>query len=170
MRRLPLFLAVALLGAGLWAPGPVVAQSPPLPFPDVPPWHWAYKSVLMDQRAGLFVGYPTTPAELVANSVAQVYAGFVHAHATGAQAWVERFTYDRPSAWPGPLDRSQLVSFSVRDLRPVVTGDTATATFTVRTTIGTSTTTDRMRVDLRQVGGDWKIDYATLERGSVLFR
>ncbi|HXX40177.1 MAG TPA: hypothetical protein VEP50_18830 [bacterium] len=175
MQTFPFLVVLLTLAAGLWASGPVVAQSPPAPFPDVPPWHWAYQAVQQDEQAGLVIGYPATPRELVGNSIEQVYAGFAHARATGAQAWIERFTYNRPATWPDPLDRSRLVAFSLNELRVVVTGDTATAAFTAQVTTDTSaggaqTTASPMRIDLRQVDGDWKIDYATLAQGSTLFR
>jgi hypothetical protein len=32
-----------------------------VPFPDVPPWHWAANAVASDQAAGLVIGYPSTP-------------------------------------------------------------------------------------------------------------
>jgi hypothetical protein len=173
---LPL-MVLAMLGAGLWIPGPTDAQSPLAQFPDVPPWHWAYQAVLKDEQAGLFIGDPASPGELVANSIAQVYAGFAHVHGTDAQAWVERFTYDRPGTWPGPFERSRLVAFALRAVRPVVTGDMATATFTARVTIhtgmvagGEQTTTGPMQVGVRRINGDWRIDYATLARGSGIFR
>lgn len=139
-------------------------------FPDVPPWHWAYQGVLKNAQAGLFIGYPASPAALIENSITQVYEGFVNAHAQGAQAWIERFTFNRPAAWPAPLDRTQLASFSLRDMRPTVTGDAATATFVAETQTGAGPAATAMHVTLRLLEGDWKIDYATLAAGSSLFR
>jgi hypothetical protein len=139
-------------------------------FPDVPPWHWAYQGVLKDAQAGLLIGYPVTPAVLIENSITQVYDGFVHAHAQGAQAWIERFTFHRPAVWPAPLDRTELASFSLRDVRPTVTGDAATATFVAETLSGAGPARTAMHVALRLLEGDWKIDYATLAAGSSLFR
>ncbi len=171
MRILSSIGGLAILLSALWASDTALAQSPPAPFPDVPPWHWAYQAVLKDEQAGLVIGYPSSPAELVATSITQVYDSFVHAHATGAQAWAERFTYDRPSSWPGPLDRSQVTAFTLTGMRPVVTGDTATATFNASvTTAGAGTAVTPMRVTLRLMEGDWKIDYATLAQASPLFR
>jgi hypothetical protein len=165
------------------AGGPGLAQpAQPTPFPDVPPWHWAYRAVTTDQKAGLFIGYPATPAQLVQNSLVQVYGGFVHAQAAGAQAWVERFTYDRPADWPAPLEHSALAGFSLGAVSISVDGDTATASFiatqTVRGSAGTRSSTGRlrrtlrtpMRVRLRLSGQDWQVDYATLAAGSPVFR
>jgi hypothetical protein len=154
----------------------IVARAPAQPqtaaFPDVPPWHWAYNAIVQDSQAGIVVGYPAGPAELIANSVAQVYDAFVHAQVPGAQAWAERFTFDRPGRWPEPLTRSPLAGFTIRDVRIAVTGDTATAAFTaqriVRTTAGSSALP--MRVGLRLLDGDWQIDYATLAAGDPIFR
>lgn len=151
------------------------AAQPTLPFPDAPPWHWASAAVTNDAQAGLLVGYPSSPASLVANAVQQVYDGFVHAHAAGARAWVERFTYDRPSDWPAPLAGSHLGAFSLNDLTPVTTGGTGTVTFVARVTAQTAASGDQtrvvpMRVDLRLVGGDWQVDYASLAAGGAPFR
>ena len=85
MRILSSIGGLAILLSALWASDTALAQSPPAPFPDVPPWHWAYQAVLKDEQAGLVIGYPSSPAELVATSITQVYDSFVHAHATGAQ-------------------------------------------------------------------------------------
>ena len=145
------------------------AQPNAVDFPDVPPWHWAYQGVLKDAQAGLLIGYPATPAALIENSITQVYDGFVHAHARGAQGWIERFTFNRPAAWPAPLERTQLASFSLRDVRPTFTGDAATVTFVAETQAGARPATTPMRVTLRLLEGDWKIDYATLAAGSSLF-
>jgi hypothetical protein len=162
---------VVILTSALLSIVPAGAQPNAAGFPDVPPWHWAYQGVLRDAQAGLLIGYPASPAALIENSITQVYDGFVHAQARGAQAWVERFTYNRPAAWPGPLDRGQLVSFSVRDIRPAVNADAATASFVAETqTRAGQSATAPMRVRLRLMDGDWKIDYATLAADSVLFR
>ncbi len=170
LSRAVVFLASALL----WAAGgaPAAAQATQVvPFPDVPPWHWAYDAVVKAQRAGIFVGYPTTPAELAENSIVQVFAGFAHARASGAREWVERFTYNRPANWPAPLERSSLASFPLRDLRVSVEGDRASASFTatMRDREG-RTQTAPMRVALRYNGQDWQVDYGTLEAASPLFR
>jgi hypothetical protein len=159
--------AIAALMTGV----PAVAQSGSGGFPDVPPWHWAYQGVLKDAQAGLLIGYPAAPAVLIENSITQVYGGFAHAQTPQAQAWVERFTFNRPPIWPGPLQQARLAAFSVRDVRPAVTGETATASFVAatQTRTGQSVTTP-MRVTLRFTDGDWKIDYATLAAGSNLFR
>ncbi len=141
------------------------------PFPDVPPWHWAHDAVLKDQEAGMFVGYPATPAEFAQTSVTQVYEGFTHSGATGAQEWVERFSYNRPSTWPAPLQRSQIAQFTLRGMKVAVGDDTATATFTAAvTTRQGQVVTTPMRVALRHNGQDWQVDYATLQSGSALFR
>ena len=167
-----------LVGAGLLiitsallAGVPAGAQPNTGSFPDVPPWHWAYQGVLKGAQAGLFIGYPAAPEALIENSIAQVYDGFVHAHAQGAQGWIERFTYNRPAAWPAPLERTQLVSFSIRDVRPTITGNAATAAFVAETqTRGGQLATTPMRVNLRLMEGDWKVDYANLASASSLFR
>jgi hypothetical protein len=104
-----------------------------------------------------------------------VYDGFAHAQSPGAQAWVERFTYHRLAAWPAPLSHSAPVGFAVQDVHTTVMGDDAMATFTaqrlMRTSAGAVTTSiGPMRVGLRFVDGDWKIDYATLASGDPLFR
>lgn len=172
MRIGALVAAVLLvLMSALFTDLPAGAQPGGAGFPDVPPWHWAYQGVLKGAQAGLFIGYPATPAALIENSITQVYDSFVHAHAQGAQGWAERFTYNRPATWPGPLERSQLESFSVRDVRSTINGDTATAAFVAETqTRAGQPATAPMRVNLRLIDGDWKIDYATLASGSGLFR
>jgi hypothetical protein len=162
---------LVILAGALSTAAPADAQPNAAGFPDVPPWHWAYQGVLKGAQAGLFIGYPAAPGALIENSIAQVYDGFVHAQVRGAQGWVERFTYNRPSGWPGPLERAQLVSFSIRDVRPAITGDSATAVFVAETqSHGGQPATTPMRISLRLMDGDWKIDYATLASGSGLFR
>jgi hypothetical protein len=147
------------------------AQAPAAPSPDVPPWHWAYNALVRDAQAGLLIGYPTSPDELVMNAVMQVYEGFAHARTPEAQSWVERFTYNRPALWPGPLAHATLTSFALRGLAATVAGATATAAFTAQVTTGAGhTTTTPMRVSLRTIDGDWKVDYMTLAGGSALFR
>lgn len=147
------------------------AQTPTPPFPDVPPWHWAYQSVRRDADAGLLLGYPTPAAELVENSLTQVFDGFVHPRTPGAQAWVERFTYNRPASWPGPFERSSITRFVLTGVKTAVTGDAATATFTASVTARTGrATATPMRVGLRLIDGDWKIDYATLAGQNPNFR
>jgi len=139
--------------------------------PDVPPWHWASDAVTKDQGAGLVVGYPTAPAELAQNAITQVYDGFAHAGAKGAQEWVERFTYNRPASWPAPLARSEFGQATLSGMRVAVHDDTATAAFTAAvTTRQGRTVTTSMRVELRHIGGDWQVDYAGLAQGSALFR
>ncbi len=140
-------------------------------FPDVPPLHWASAAVTKDQGAGLVVGYPAAPAELAQNAIAQVYEGFAHAGAQGAQEWIERFTYNRPASWPTPLARSEFAQVTLSGMRVIVHDDTATAAFTAAVTIrGGRTVTTPMRVELRHIGGDWQVDYAGLAQGSALFR
>jgi hypothetical protein len=140
-------------------------------FPDVPPWHWASDAVTKDQGARLVVGYPAAPAELAQNAITQVYDGFAHAGAKGAQEWVERFSYNRPANWPAPLERSQFAQVTLSGMRVAVHDDTATAAFTaaVATRQGRTVTTP-MRVELRHNGGDWQVDYAGLASGSSFFR
>ena len=140
-------------------------------FPDVPPWHWAYDAVRKDQGAGMFVGYPAPPAALAQTSVTQIYEGFAHAGAPGAQEWVERFSYNRPSTWPAPLHRSQIAQFTLRGMKVAVGDETATATFTAAvTTRQGQVVMTSMRAALRHNGQDWQVDYATLQSGSALFR
>jgi hypothetical protein len=140
-------------------------------FPDVPPWHWASAAVTKDQGAGLVIGYPAAPVELAQNAIAQVYSGFAHAGAKGAQEWVERFTYNRPASWPAPLARSEFAQVTLSGMRMAVHDDTATAAFTAAvTTRQGRTVTTPMRVELRHIGGDWQVDYAGLAQGSALFR
>jgi hypothetical protein len=164
-------IGLLILASALLTGVPAGAQPNTAGFPDVPPWHWAYQGVLRDAQAGLLLGYPAAPDALIDNSITQVYDSFVHAQARGAQGWAERFTYNRPAAWPGPFERAQLASFSIRNLRPAVNGDTATASFVAETqTRGGPSATTPMRVTLRLMDGDWKIDYATLAAGSNVFR
>ncbi len=162
---------IALALAGLVIAGPAGAVNA---FPDVPPWHWAYPALIKDRDAGLIIGYPTAPADLVKNSLFQIYDGFVHGRAAGARDWVERFTYSRPAAWPAPLEHSPLAFFSLDPIAATVTGDTAVATFTATTTVreggGERTLRASMRVRLRLIDGDWKADYEMLAAGSPLFR
>jgi len=140
-------------------------------FPDVPPWHWASDAVMKDQGAGVIVGYPAAPADLVQNAIAQLYDGFAHAGATGAQAWVERFSYNRPATWPAPLARSEFAQVTLSGMRVAVHDDTATAVFTAAvTTRRGPTVTTPMRVELRYNGADWQVDYAGLASGSSFFR
>ncbi len=141
------------------------------PFPDVPPWHWAYDAITRDAAAGLIVGYPAAPADLIENSLTQVYDGFVHVGAKGAQGWVERFTYNRPAVWPAPFVHSQIAAFLLTGMRIAVTGEAATAQFSAAvTTRDGKTSTNQMRVQLRLSEGDWQVDYATLSAQSPLFR
>jgi len=150
--------------------GPAVAAGS-VPFPDVPPWHWASDAVMKDQGAGLVVGYPAAPAELAQNAVTQVYEGFAHAGAAGAREWVERFSHNRPANWPGPLQRSEVAQFTLNGMRVSVHDEAATATFTATvTTRQGRTVTTVMRVELRHSGPDWQVDYAGLASGSPLFR
>lgn len=160
---------LAAVAGGLLLGGPAAAAQPT--FPDVPPWHWAYDAVMKLQQAGVFTGYPTPPAELAENSLIQVYDGFAHAGAPGAQRWVERFTYNRPAGWPAPLQHTQIEGFSLTTVQVAVRADTATSTFTaaVRTRDG-KTATIPMRIGLRHNGQDWQVDYAALAAGSPLFR
>lgn len=140
-------------------------------FPDVPPWHWAYDAITRDAAAGLIVGYPVAPAELIENSLTQVYDGFVHSGARGAQEWVERFTYNRPTSWPAPIAHSQVAAFLLSGMRITVTGDVATAQFSAAvTTRDGKTSTSQMRVQLRLSRPDWQVDYATLSAASPVFR
>src|SRR5207245_9368888 len=128
------------------------------PFPDVPPWHWAYDSLTKVHDAGIVIGYPAAPGALVETSITQVYDAFAHAAAPGAQAWAERFTYNRPADWPAPFLRARLTGFSLSRMRPVITGETAVATFdaTVTTRDGRSLSAP-MRVQLRRTGEDWQV-------------
>jgi hypothetical protein len=164
--------AVAVLLLALAAgPGVAPARAAEVPFPDVPPWHWAHDAVQQDQDAGLFVGYPSTPAELAANSVMQVYDGFAHASAPGAQEWVERFTYNRPSGWPAPLQRSQVRRFTLSGMAVTVSQDAGTAAFAAAVTMRDGrTATTSMRVPVRFNGQDWQVDYAALAAASAIFR
>ena len=102
----------------------------------------------------------------------QVYDGFVHAAATGAQAWVERFTYNRPADWPAPLRRAQIVAFDLAEMHIVVQGDAATATFiaNVRPHPGAVAITRPIHAQLRYNGQGWQVDYATLASADPTFR
>jgi S-layer homology domain len=165
MRRVTL---AAMTGAALIGG---LAASAAGSFPDVPPWHWAYDAITRLQDEGILQGFPTPPAQLAENSILQVYDAFAHATATGARAWVERFTFNRPGNWPAPLSHAHIAAFSVTGAHVGVHDTTASATFTasVQTPDG-KTVTDSMRVELRWNGRDWQVDYATLAAGSPLFR
>lgn len=164
-------LALIALAVALSAAGRATAQAPAAPFPDVPPWHWAYQGLVRDAQTGLLVGYPTAVPELIENTLIQVYDGFVHSRAPEARTWIERFTYNRPASWPRPLERSSLARFSLTGVTSTVAANAATATFRAQLTMrnGEIATTP-MRVALRLIDGDWKVDYATLAGESALFR
>jgi hypothetical protein len=164
-------VAALVLAGALSLAGRAAAQGPANSFPDVPPWHWAYQAVTTDGQAGLLVGYPAAPAELVENAVTQIYGGFAHAHSPGAQAWIERFTYNRPASWPAPLERSAVAGFVLNEMRVAVAQDTATATFNARVTSRSGgTAAGAMHVAAKLIDGDWKIDYTGLAAESALFR
>lgn len=168
MRATPVAVPVALLAGLALLIGHAGAAAG---FPDVPPWHWAHDAVVKDEAVGVVVGYPATPAELVQNAVVQVYEGFAHAGATGAQEWVERFSYNRPATWPAPLQRSQLAQFTLRGISVGIGDGTATATFTAAvTTRQGQVVTTPMRVALRRNGQGWQVDYSSLASGSAFFR
>lgn len=168
MRRIILIGSLTLVAGAASLAG--VGGRAAAAFPDVPPWHWAHEGVRRGQDAGILIGYPAAAPELVQNAVFQVYDGFAHAGATAAQAWVERFTYNRPANWPQPLQRSRIVRFALRDLRTAHNTDTATATFTAAVTTPQGQDVARMRVMLRRAGEDWQVDYASLAAASALFR
>jgi len=170
MRWSPVAVLLAVLTSGPLFLGAARAAET-VPFPDVPPWHWAYNGIEKDRAAGLFEGYPAGPIELAANAVTQVYDGFVHSGAAGAQTWVERFTFNRPPTWPEPLQRSQILRFSLTGMRVRAGGDTAVVTFTATvTTRRAQTVTTPMRAALRYDGQNWQVDFASLASGSSLFR
>lgn len=159
-----------ILTAGILSPGGSVRAAAP-PFPDVPPWHWAFDSVTKVHDAGIVIGYPSSPEELIRAAIAAVYDGFAHASSPGAEAWVARFTYNRPADWPAPLTRARVASFTLTEVRPIASGSTATATYTARiATVDGRVLAGPMRVRLRANDDDWQVDYATLASGSVLFR
>lgn len=165
-RRGRLVLAAA---AGVVLIGGAAATA--APFPDVPPWHWAYDAITKDQAAGLIIGYPAPPTELIENSLTQVYDSFVHSGAKGAQGWAERFTYNRPASWPAPLTHSVIAAFLFSGMQVAVSGGTATAQFSATvTTRDGKTATSPMRVQLRLNGQDWQVDYSTLSANSPAFR
>jgi hypothetical protein len=169
MRRIILIGLLTLVSGTASVPG-VGGRAAAAGFPDVPPWHWAHDGVQKGQDAGILLGYPATAPELVENAVAQVYDGFAHAGAGAAQAWVERFTYNRPANWPQPLQASRIVRFALREMRTAIHGNTATATFTAAVTARQGQDVSKMRVTLRREGEDWQVDYASLAAGSALFR
>ncbi len=163
----PVMLAAA--GTALLIGGTAAAAA--VPFPDVPPWHWAYDAITKLHDEGIMEGYPTPPAALAENSLLQVYDGFAHATAAGAQEWVERFTFNRPANWPAPLRNSKVATFSLSGTRITVHDTTAAATFTatVRSRDG-RTLANPMRAALRFGGQVWQVDYAALALDSPLFR
>lgn len=168
MRRVLLIGCLAIAAATVCLSG--TGRSAAAAFPDVPPWHWAHDGVQKVQDAGIVIGYPAAPAELVENAVFQIYNGFAHAGASGAQAWVERFTYNRPAAWPQPLRQSGIFQFALRDMRAAVHDSTASAAFIAAVTTRRGQEVTKMRVALRRTGDDWQVDYASLAAGSALFR
>lgn len=157
--------------AALLCVGAPASLAAPAPFPDVPPWHWAYSATVTDQDAGLFVGYPASPSALLENAVRQVYDGFAHARAAEAQPWVERFTYNRPPDWPAPLEHSLIAAFSLVQMQVTVRGDTAVAVYTsmVRTSDGRALVTP-VRVNVRTNGQDWQVDYTGLAATDPAFK
>ena len=165
MWRLAAGLLLALIAATAPAGGSASAAAPS--FPDVPPWHWAYDSLIQVRDAGIVIGYPAAPGELIEISITQVYDAFAHAGARGARAWAERFTYNRPADWPAPFLRTHLAAFSLSPMQTVVAGEVASATFnaTITTRDGQSRSAP-MRVQLRRRAGDWQVDYATLRAGA----
>lgn len=165
MRRPAAGLILALTAGTTLAGGSAHAAAPS--FPDVPPWHWAYDSLIRVRDAGIVIGYPAAAGELIEISITQVYDAFAHAGARGAQAWVERFTYNRPADWPAPFLRAHLAGFTLSRMRSAVTGEAASATFgaTVTSRDGQSRSA-QVRVQLRWRDGDWQVDYATLRAGS----
>ena len=169
MRNLTAIVGCALVALILFAGAAARAAAPP--FPDVPPWHWAFDSVTKVHDAGIVIGYPSPPEELIQAAITAVYDGFAHAASPGAEAWVARFTYNRPADWPAPLTRARVAAFTLTEVRAIVSGTTATATYTARVTTGDGHSfTGPMRVRLRGNGDDWQVDYATLSGASVLFR
>jgi hypothetical protein len=159
--------ALAAAAGAVLAAGAAWAAS----FPDVPPWHWAYDAITRDEAAGLIIGYPVAPADLIENSLTQVYDGFGHSGARGAQGWVERFTYNRPADWPAPFAHSQVAAFLLSGMRITVRGDVATAQFSAAvTTRDGKTSTSQMRVQMRLSKPDWQVDYGTLTATSPVFR
>jgi hypothetical protein len=170
MNRVILIGLLAFAAGAASLPGVGGRAAAAAAFPDVPPWHWAHDGVQKDQDAGILIGFPATAPELVQNAVFQVYDGFAHAGAASAQAWVERFTYNRPASWPQPLVQSRIVQVALQDPSAAVSNDTATARFTAVVTTRQGRDVARMRVALRRAGGDWQVDYASLAAGSALFR
>src|SRR5438445_11090164 len=83
MRRLAAGLLLALIAATAPAGGSASAAAPS--FPDVPPWHWAYDSLIQVRDAGLVIGYPAAPGALIETCVTQVYDAFAHAGARRAR-------------------------------------------------------------------------------------
>jgi S-layer family protein len=169
MRNLTAIAMCTVVAGILFSGGGARAAAPP--FPDVPPWHWAFDSVTKAHDAGIVIGYPSSPEELVQAAITAVYEGFAHASSPGAESWVARFTYNRPADWPAPLARARVAAFTLTEIRPIVSGSTATATYAARITTGDGRVlTGPMRVRLRANDDDWQVDYATLAAGSVLFR
>ena len=165
MWRLAAGVILALIAGTALAGGSARAATPS--FPDVPPWHWAYDSLIQVRDAGIVIGYPAAPGELIEISITQAYDAFTHTGARGAQAWAERFTYNRPADWPAPFLRAHLTGFSLSRLQTRVSGEVASAVFdaTVTTRDGRSLSAP-MRVQLRLRDGDWQVDYATLRAGA----
>jgi hypothetical protein len=156
--------------------GSAGAQAAPSAFVDVPPWHWAFAAVQDGAATGIFTGYPADDRELVANALVQVYEAFARPTHPAAREWAEWFLTNTPPGWPQPLQRSQLVSFTLEGLRVEVSGDRATATFVAVTAVrgGGQESTTRVPVQAqaeRDTSRHWRVDYTTLVAGQpAIFR
>lgn len=165
MRRIAGALALVAM-----AVGSAGAAAAPSAFVDVPPWHWAFDAVQDGAARGIFTGYPVDDREMVANALNQVYDAFARPTHPAAREWAEWFLTNTPPAWPQPLQRSQLVAFTLEDLRVQVGGDRASATFVAVTTIRNGGQVSTVRAPIqaqaeRDSSRHWRVDYTTLVAG-----
>lgn len=164
MRSLTVVLLVSFLI--ILAPGTTIAQTPPSPIEDVPPWHWAFDAVKTLAEKGIVQGFPRNDRDLSLNAVVQVYEAFAHAAHPSAQAWAEAFLTNLPAEWPRPLQRSRLDSFAMIEHQVRLDGPrgTVTALIVARLRTGAVSRARISAVVRREEAGRWRVDYATLAR------
>lgn len=159
---LTLCILLGLTGTG-WTQAPGA-------FDDVPPWHWAFDGVQTSVQAGIFVGYPASEGDLIANAIAQVYDAFAHASHPAAGAWAARFLTRIPADWPRPVVQSRLHRFALADVRVEIRGEEGTASFVASVGLRRNGAVEQFRAAVhvrtrRGADGRWRIDYATLADG-----
>jgi len=157
--RIGLMIVIVLL-----ATASALAEAPPSPFEDVPPWHWAFAAVRTLAAQGLVQGYPRDDRELAGNAVVQVYAAFAHAAHPSARAWAEAFLTNLPPDWPRALERSRVIGYGLTDREVRLQGAGGTVAFLAAVTLENARpVSGRVRVAVvRDEAGRWRVDYATL--------